>query len=631
MSSSEGELTSTQADALASFCSMTGLETAPDFARGILENHGWNLESATHAFMAMSGDTTTNESTNTAQVDSDGVRAPIPQKEERLYDDRDEYMQRVQMQQLLMRGLMPSSLMDGGMRRTSGRIGSATSRMASAVDPFADYSSASWQQRGMMGSAAAAVPAASSSSSRRRPHASNANLSRLFAPPDHLLYRSATGDLSWEAALDEAMQQKKFLLINVQQADEFASHQLNRDVWRNRQIESLVKQHYIFVQVASSTASGARYSQLYHPPSMPTIAILHPLTREKLFDAHPPVGSRTRMGPVSTKREIVVDNELVAKLVEALKTVAEKRRTELGWDGKDEASSSSSASAAASSSHTAAALSSPVKPASHSRSTAIKSSPSKALNRGSSLGRAASKPIVLDDDDDDDEAHERGSAASESGPEYVAIPDSDAELDAHVIASDQSDADIEVVESKQQPQRIKAKESEDERVVTTPSRKRVRDEAQTEDDVAVPPSTSSVEQPSSKIAKVEHAPSTSIAPPPAAPAPSPTASSVATSPIVSPSSAVELPPEPAAGSSPSICRIQVRLPQGRPVARRFDKNDPIKYVYAFARSLLPEDMQQREFILVTVHPRRELKDEESSIDASGIANAAVIVEWVQHE
>jgi hypothetical protein len=109
--------------------------------------------------------------------------------------------------------------------------------------------------------------------------------------------------------------------------------------------------------------------------------------------------------------------------------------------------------------------------------------------------------------------------------------------------------------------------------------------------------------------------------------------------------AIELPAEPAAGG-PDVCRLQVRLPAGRPVQRRFLKSDPIKLVLAFARSLMQPEQQNRsewhfvffsaqaqplccvadfpltlacslcvcslwtELLLVSAYPRRELSDEE---------------------
>jgi hypothetical protein len=41
------------------------------------------------------------------------------------------------------------------------------------------------------------------------------------------------------------------MLANIQKADEFACHTLNRDLWKNEQILRLINEHFVFWQVCS--------------------------------------------------------------------------------------------------------------------------------------------------------------------------------------------------------------------------------------------------------------------------------------------------------------------------------------------------------------------------------------------
>jgi len=149
-----------------------------------------------------------------------------------------------------------------------------------SIDPFRNFAAeAGWR------------PAAAASSGSTRKSATSgaaANLGKLFAPPEELLCRDPAtgGPAGMDVAVSEALRQRKWLLINVQQADEFASHQLNRDVWRNKAIAALVRDHFVFCQLSLATAEGARYRSLYRPPGVPSVALIDPETKQKIWDCH---------------------------------------------------------------------------------------------------------------------------------------------------------------------------------------------------------------------------------------------------------------------------------------------------------------------------------------------------------
>ena len=105
----------------------------------------------------------------------------------------------------------------------------------------------------------------------------SSGLDSLFRPPVDLIF---TG--KWEAVKQAGEQQKKWLLVNIQ-SREFESEALNRDLWANGDVKSLVAKHFIFWQVSNLTTEGRNYVSFYHVDSFPHISILDPRTGEKLL------------------------------------------------------------------------------------------------------------------------------------------------------------------------------------------------------------------------------------------------------------------------------------------------------------------------------------------------------------
>ena len=48
---------------------------------------------------------------------------------------------------------------------------------------------------------------------------------------------------------DAGMAQRKWLLVNVQNVQEFVCQALNRDVWSNSSAKAVIKEHFVFWQV----------------------------------------------------------------------------------------------------------------------------------------------------------------------------------------------------------------------------------------------------------------------------------------------------------------------------------------------------------------------------------------------
>lgn len=102
-------------------------------------------------------------------------------------------------------------------------------------------------------------------------------LARIFRPPFDLIEK-----LNLTNAKQKARQEKKWLLVNIQDNAEFQCQMLNRDFWSDRNVKDLVKDNFIFLQYQKDSRSGEEYSQFYQFTEYPHISILDPITGERL-------------------------------------------------------------------------------------------------------------------------------------------------------------------------------------------------------------------------------------------------------------------------------------------------------------------------------------------------------------
>lgn len=99
----------------------------------------------------------------------------------------------------------------------------------------------------------------------------------LFAPPEY------NEPLPYFSAIEKAKTEGKWILVNIQQAEVFASHTLNRDVWRDDLISDMIKGSFLFWQRDDKSTEGDRFCQ-YHQCGhrLPHICIIDPRTGRKL-------------------------------------------------------------------------------------------------------------------------------------------------------------------------------------------------------------------------------------------------------------------------------------------------------------------------------------------------------------
>lgn len=100
-------------------------------------------------------------------------------------------------------------------------------------------------------------------------------LEDLFRPPSDILFLGTFMEVREHAKI-----LNRWLLVNVQNPQEFACQILNRDLWPNKQIQEIVKDHFVLWQVLSNTADGKRYIDFYNVSEYPYLAVVDPRTGE---------------------------------------------------------------------------------------------------------------------------------------------------------------------------------------------------------------------------------------------------------------------------------------------------------------------------------------------------------------
>ncbi|KAG8580411.1 hypothetical protein GDO81_007292 [Engystomops pustulosus] len=106
-------------------------------------------------------------------------------------------------------------------------------------------------------------------------------LADLFRPPIDLMHKG-----SFETAKECGQLKNKWLMINIQNVQDFSCQCLNRDIWSNDSVKTLIREHFIFWQVYHDSEEGQRYIQFYKLPDFPYVSILDPRTGQKMVEWH---------------------------------------------------------------------------------------------------------------------------------------------------------------------------------------------------------------------------------------------------------------------------------------------------------------------------------------------------------
>ena len=70
----------------------------------------------------------------------------------------------------------------------------------------------------------------------------------------------------------------RWLLVNLQSADEFHSHMLNRDTWSDEALKAIVRSSFVFWQKNKGTEEADKVCAFYKLNKLPVIMLIDPLT-----------------------------------------------------------------------------------------------------------------------------------------------------------------------------------------------------------------------------------------------------------------------------------------------------------------------------------------------------------------
>ncbi|KAL6072110.1 UBX domain-containing protein 1 [Balamuthia mandrillaris] len=242
-----------KSDILASFVSVTDAD--PAVASEFLEAHGWNLQQSIDSYLDGNASSTSSSSASALtdlipEDTEDNVRAPIPGIRQHVLMDTPQFVQRVG----------PPSGFNGKAPQTVFEMFRDFRKEEELIQNMVDRGRKQAQKHGLR-------PDQTVTKEKIR------TLADLFRPPVELLFNGG-----FEAAKEEAILQKKWLLVNVQEVKEFESQRLNRDTWSSPSLKGLIASKFIFWQPYKDSEDAQRFMTFYTVTLCPHIAILDPRT-----------------------------------------------------------------------------------------------------------------------------------------------------------------------------------------------------------------------------------------------------------------------------------------------------------------------------------------------------------------
>ncbi|CAI6013835.1 unnamed protein product [Clonostachys chloroleuca] len=110
-------------------------------------------------------------------------------------------------------------------------------------------------------------------------------LADLFRPPYELMER----DVSWDEARDLGKEDKKWIMVNLQDMSDFNCQTLNRDIWKDEAVKSLVAENFVFLQYDKEYPDSQEFITFYFPnqshenrDNYPHVSIIDPRTGEQV-------------------------------------------------------------------------------------------------------------------------------------------------------------------------------------------------------------------------------------------------------------------------------------------------------------------------------------------------------------
>ncbi|KAK8049604.1 hypothetical protein PG994_011334 [Apiospora phragmitis] len=145
------------------------------------------------------------------------------------------------------------------------------------------FSQSVWEEPNATSAGVPPVPMGSRPGDPAPPTSRTQRLADLFRPPYDIISR-----YSWDEAREMGKDEKKWIMVNVQDMSDFNCQALNRDHWKDENIASLLKEHFIFLQYEKGSAESQTYVSFYFnaghedPSSYPYVSIIDPRTGEQV-------------------------------------------------------------------------------------------------------------------------------------------------------------------------------------------------------------------------------------------------------------------------------------------------------------------------------------------------------------
>jgi len=230
---------------LAMFMSIAGCDDAT--AIQFLESCNWDLDRSINNYLAVSGDLGAmgggdggggggNAPPLEDFMEEEEVRAPIPQRVDRIVEHP----------------RIVGSALHGAHDRGESEV--------RAREAFRDFE----QETTVVGDG-------DGSDRAKKPK----NLADIYRPPLELCFNG-----SFEELREAGRSQGKWLLVNVQSPEEFASQQLNADTWRDEALRAVIGAHFLFWQQYAESPAGSVYARFYlkTDAKLPHVGLLDPRT-----------------------------------------------------------------------------------------------------------------------------------------------------------------------------------------------------------------------------------------------------------------------------------------------------------------------------------------------------------------
>ncbi|XP_020574843.1 plant UBX domain-containing protein 7-like [Phalaenopsis equestris] len=78
----------------------------------------------------------------------------------------------------------------------------------------------------------------------------------------------------------------KWLLVHVQQREQFNSHLLKREPWSNATVQEQLSSHFVFWETSHEDIEGQKVCCFYKVTTLPVIMVIDPITGAKMYVCH---------------------------------------------------------------------------------------------------------------------------------------------------------------------------------------------------------------------------------------------------------------------------------------------------------------------------------------------------------